>query len=600
MGPLAVRASRDNGNQTSGPGTATGRVVAPLQRMQHLADAMARTSPAGQMQTLADARTLQRARNSWTGSEERQIGNVLAQAGHGADAATKADTLLGSSVEVFRYGREPATDEQVEITGGASYLKKRKADWAAELGKRQTQQAPTQTSWEKYQQAVGSQLTDRPSDPWFLNTAYGYNAVKQDNIQWIQGARAKLDTPDPDDPQQLLGKTYDRDTSMTSRSSWATGNRISLGTNTRAGDLAGKAGWIFRIFDNAKMMEAGNELRLRLSATGESGNTGRFEVTGTVVPTQHFPNRMIAPGTEVRCRQISADGVSLYTVNGVNETFVATWLLSGWSGQLEAQSYYDAVTVAEDSLGIRFQSRDPLKARNRSHGRALNDAAVEELKARYENGPSGGADLSLEHSLGPARNPLNIEDLDWGIAIAQYRRLGGDLIFAEAPHAAPHMANYSSDIAPAGQVDVTNPDWYYDSQKDRPDRFVGGRSNSTFLYLKTASALFSQQQLTVQECLDVMAFVVADMVVSGEHSLPECMTTVVMAAENSPPWNGEAINIAQPLAALKTWLLLVDDGTRNDMRATARDSLIQILGSGLNDFKLLKVLTILGRALDGH
>lgn len=188
--------------------------------------------------------------------------------------------------------------------------------------------------------------------------------------------------------------------------------------------------------------------------------------------------------------------------------------------------------------------------------------------------------------------------MGWDISVAQYRRLGGDSIFTEANHFNRDPAQYSNLIQPSTLVNVTNPNWYYDSQEHNPNRFVGGRSNSTLLYLKTASILFQQNHLNLDECLDVMAFVIADMVVSGEHSMPECMTSVVMAARYSPPWNGTALNLAAAQQILNVWLLLINGEVKQNMYNKTRQSLIDTIAP-MNqlDTKLIKVLTALGKQL---
>ncbi|NES74603.1 MULTISPECIES: hypothetical protein [unclassified Okeania] len=274
--------------------------------------------------------------------------------------------------------------------------------------------------------------------------------------------------------------------------------------------------------------------------------------------------------------------------------------VAAWSGRLETRIYYNAVTVAEDSLGVRYGAYNA-HARNRGPAVPLDDNTVNTLRDRYANNPNGinGPNhLSLQHSLGPSRNRLNIEDLNWGISVARYRRLGGDIIFTEANHPNRNPVQYSNLINPAANVNIQNGNWFYDSQEHNPNRFVGGRSNSTFLYLKTASVLFQEGSITLSEAMDVMAFVVADMVVSGEHSMPECMTTVVMAAENSPPWNNTALNIQNPEQVLVTWLQLVDNQTEQAMYRRTGNSLIQLLQNNNMDYKLFKVFEFIENSED--
>jgi len=543
---------------------------------------------------------IQRINNVWPSTEEDAIKKDPLGLASSATPEATADAMLKSGDEVYRYGREPATDEQVEILGGASYLRQRKRAWKAELTARSSLAPPPkqQTSWEKFQEKVGALSPGPLAAPWFLDPKWGYQISLLDNKNWIQQATAGLNAPDPQDPQQVLGQSYGRDTDLTSRSDWAQTQRADVSATSDAGTFSGKTGWVFRIFNNVKPEQASEELRLKLSSQGAVPYTPRFQLAGTTLATQHFPNGGYANGTRIDCNQIGGGGIFLQSPSTKK-----TRLPTEWSGKLESEIYHKAVTVPEDSLGIRFQTADVPKARNRSKGKDLDDSTASDLKHRYENSPAstvGGNALSLEHSLGPSRGRINIEDLGWDISVAQYRRLGGDILFQEAAHPVRDLNHYSNKISPASAVDVENPNWYYDSQKDNPDRFVGGRSNSTFLYLKTASVLFQRAELTQEECLDVMAFVAADMVVSGEHSLPECMTTIVMAAENSPPWNATTLNVGSAVAALKSWLMMIDDSTLQTMRADARDALIAQLGKAPKDYKLLKNLVILVKVLDSH
>ncbi len=130
-----------------------------------------------------------------------------------------------------------------------------------------------------------------------------------------------------------------------------------------------------------------------------------------------------------------------------------------------------------------------------------------------------------------------------------------------------------------------------------PDRFVGGRSNSTGLYMSSATMLFHAGRLSIQDAADVLAFVIADMVVSGEHSMPECMTTVVMAAGSAEPWNATPLNLAAATPTLRAWLLLVNAATQQAMLAEARASLLRLLANPAPDPKMVKVLTMLVKAL---
>jgi len=149
-------------------------------------------------------------------------------------------------------------------------------------------------------------------------------------------------------------------------------------------------------------------------------------------------------------------------------------------------------------------------------------------------------------------------------------------------------------------VNVEDPDWYHGQANNAPDRFVGGRSNSTLRYMAAATMLFHRGVLSLAQCKDVVAFVIADMVVSGEHSMPECMTTVVMAAAGAEPWAATGVHIAAPAATLQVWLALIDDATKQAMFGETRDRLRALLGNPGHDRKVLKVLAILDKALYNH
>lgn len=542
---------------------------------------------------------LQMVRNVWNQGTENAINqDIQGQGLQNATPQEQADGMLNSDSNVFWYGADPSTDEQVEITAGANYLAERKQDWQAELQNRQdvNHMAETQ-SWEAYQAGVAN-LTqgEAMNPPWFLNPNYGYNVNEQDNAQWIQQATQGLNNPDQNDPQEIMGATYDRDTGLTSQAQYGQNAQRDVNGGSDAAVLNGTVGHVFRLFNDPNSRQATNEVRFQITDIDNQG--GNFIIHGTVIPTHHFPNGGFNVGSNYILTRQANGSISLVEDLGGgmqgNQEQVA-----GWSGKLEASHFYNAVTVAEDSLGVRYGAYGH-PARNRGAGEDLNDATATELRDRYANNPNGinGANhLALQNSLGPSRNRLNIQELGWGISVAQYRRLGGDLIFNEAHHPNRDPNQYSNLIQPAANVDITNGSWFHDSQEHNPDRFVGGRSNSTFLYLKTASILYQRGDISLADAMDVMAFVIADMVVSGEHSMPECMSTVVMAAENSPPWNATALNIQNPQQTLNTWLHLVDDGTEQAMYNRTRNALIAMLQANNMDYKLFKSLVSLGKVL---
>lgn len=546
---------------------------------------------------------LQMVRNQWLLGEQQAIVNDMNQLGlaNNATAQQQADGMLTSNLQTYWYGREAATDEQVEILAGANYLDERKTEWQTELQNRQGQNyAPDYQAWEKYQYETDRLLNGpQMNPPWFLSQQYGYQVNQQANTQFIQQATQGLNNPDPQDPQEVLGQTYDRDTGLTDNSTYAQGQVRTINGASTAANFNNGIGHYFRWFNNGNMGQADREVRVRVTATPHFNNNTRFKIEGTVVATPNFNNAGVPIGTRLSIEQENAGAMSIYRLGqNVNPQHLVRRTAGNWLGKVESGVYYNAVTLPEDSLGIRYQSQNTAQARNRGQPTPLNDNTVTTLRNRWANGPNGQQqNLNLQNSLGPSRNRLNIQDTGWDVSVAQYRRLGGDIIFNEANHLNRNVNNYSNLITPAGQVNVTNPDWYYNSQTDNPGRFVGGRSNSTFLYMKAASVLFQHNQLTVAECLDVMAFVVADMVVSGEHSMPECMTTVVMASENSPPWNNTDLNIQNPEAVLDTWLHMVDDNTEQLMYDKARNGLIQLLQNNNMDYKLFKALVTLGKVL---
>lgn len=114
--------------------------------------------------------------------------------------------------------------------------------------------------------------------------------------------------------------------------------------------------------------------------------------------------------------------------------------------------------------------------------------------------------------------------------------------------------------------------------------------------MSAATMLLHEGRLSFDETSDVMAFAIADMVVSGEHSLPECMTSVVMAAGSSQPWQDTPLNLSKETTPLTAWLHLVSPETRDEMRTEARTALLQLLANPTPDPKVVKGLTMLLKA----
>lgn len=175
-----------------------------------------------------------------------------------------------------------------------------------------------------------------------------------------------------------------------------------------------------------------------------------------------------------------------------------------------------------------------------------------------------------------------------------YRRLGGDALFTEAAH--PEPAPYNANLPVPGSIDVNDPNWYYDVTNAMPDRFVGGRSSSATLYMSAATMLVHENHLSLDDAKDVLAFGVADMVVSGEHSMPECMTPVVLAAHSSQPWQETPLNLTKETPPLTAWMHLVSPETRNEMRTEARAALQQVLAQPAPDPKVVTGLTMVVKA----
>lgn len=504
----------------------------------------------------------------------------------------QADYFLASQSQVFWYGREPRTDEQIEVSAGAKYLHHRKTEWRQELAARQNAQQNGQVrpevrpAWEALQNQVAA--TQQPQDnrpPWFLDPAFGayQNLQNPQNQQFLNQAQQSVQNPALDDPQQRFGATYARDT-MYSRYAQATaGDRIAVtAANFTTATLA--AGKVLRLFQGPP-----NELRISLTQVAEVN--GNVSLNGTVL----VPAFGLAAGDAMTVSLLIDDSLQLTRVaTGDNRTLNA----GSWSAEADTMAFYQAVVLPEDSLGLRGQNTTT--DRNRTAvPQVLDDTMMSTVRGRY----TAGNPLDYAHSLGPARNPLNVSQLGWDVSVAPYRRLGGDSIFAEAPHPGRDPQQYSNRIQPPGAVDVTQHDWYQRGQEHNPDRFVGGRSNSTLNYMQTASRLFQDGRLTAPECLDVAAFVIADMVVSGEHSMQECMTTVAMVAQVSPPWNTQGhLLIAAPTETLRLWLGLVENATGQAMYQQTRQALVGLLRNqqAQPDFTLLKVLVALGKQLHNY
>ncbi len=303
-------------------------------------------------------------------------------------------------------------------------------------------------------------------------------------------------------------------------------------------------------------------------------------------------NGGLAVGAQAQIRRDAAGAATIHDAGG-NQLHAVP---ANWTATLESYAYHQSRTRINEGLGMHLPGAGQPAARNRAAGANLDDNTFDTVANRYE-GDAGDVHRGYQNTLGPARTRLNVQDpqLGWDVSVAPYRRLGGDTIFNEAHHQNP--APYQNQLQPAHAVDVNNPAWYYDQANAMPNRFVGGRSNSTALYMSSATMLFHSGRLSLDDAADVLAFVIADMVVSGEHSMPECMTTVVMAAGNSEPWTQTPINLAGPAQTLAAWLILVPAGIRQALKNDARGAIVRLLNTPAPDLKLVKTLTMLIRAI---
>lgn len=501
-----------------------------------------------------------------------------------SSAESQAGHLLASKALVWQYGKSPRTDEQAEVGGGAKYLHHRKVEWEQELDDRASfvpsvpgeTRDDVQPAWEHFQKEMDTrQAAGENRPPWFLDPALGYSAAgawQPNNQLFMTQAGTAVQYPNPRDPQQKLGSTYARDTMFTQYSAATHNERVTLGTlqdpSVVTGSFLQVSGtgfyWILRI-DNTWTQPDGLFVVLATAFDGP-GPLG------------------VAEGGQVHLTG-AAGGLAFYALDGTYMGIAATPHV-----ECDTEAYY----LAAVRPGLAVGKLD----RNRGTPTALDETMANTVRGRYQDPDAG---QNYEHTLGPWRNRLNVEDLGWNITVEAYRRLGGDSIFTEAPHPTRNRANYSPDIQPPDAVDLGNHWWYTEAQNDNPERFVGGRSNSTLNYMQTSSWLFQNDCLTRDECLDLMAFVIADMVVSGEHSMQECMTTVLMVAPWSPPWDGAAgLLINTATATLTAWMQLIEAGTLQAMFDETKQSLADQLERKIweRDLTLIRMLVVLGKQLE--
>ncbi|MDW4910541.1 DUF4157 domain-containing protein [Streptomyces sp. ADMS] len=503
-----------------------------------------------------------------------------------------ADHLLASTAEVWEYGRDPRTDERAEVGGSAKYLHRRKVEWNQELWDRWAAsykpsalfnaREDRQPAWEHFQQEVEARSVlgeNRP--PWFLEgpEAGGYGTDHPDwapeNQRFMEEAGNSLRNPDPKDPQQVLGATYARDTMFTNYAQATQDERSPVDTLENDHVAAGRKLQVFGLVDGVQVR-------------------WHFDITDT--RTEEETRVVVATAVDLAVPEEMNGGVQITEVDGklyfwgLDATLL--YVVTPTHVESDSPEFYMAVVRPGLILGYDRQ-------RNRGVPPVLDETLVATIRGRYEN---PDAAQSYKSTLGPWRGDrLNMEDLKWGISVASYRRLGGDSIFTEQDHPDRNPNHYSPRIQSPDAVNYWEETWYTNAQRDNPDRFVGGRSNSTFNYMQTASWLYQKGRLTEAECLDLMAFVIADMVVSGEHSMQECMTTVAMVAPYSPPWHEAktGLRINAPTETLTLWLRLIETRTRRAMLDETRQSLVDQLKrwSWQRDLTLIQMLVVLGKQL---
>lgn len=323
-------------------------------------------------------------RNVWSlqdGGDMHNVYNDILQENGGALTPQQfADGLLASANPIFWYGNTPETDEQVEIMASANYLHEHKQNWQNELQQRQNifyvQQQPP---WEKYQRAVAAQTMGEPiQPPWFLNPNFGYNINDFSNIFFRNSASHELDNPqqnDPqqNDPQQILGRTYDRDTNFSVGSSFAQQQTRMLDNTSNYATCANSVGCILRLFDGNNM-NAPHELRLNINNVVQSLFYD-FQIEGMVIETPNYNNGGYNAGQVLTIRK-NQWGIT------IEINHITTPNISPWIAQLVTPNYYNAVILAEDGLGIRYQIDNPDQRRNRGTAVALNDATMTTIRNR--------------------------------------------------------------------------------------------------------------------------------------------------------------------------------------------------------------------------
>ncbi|MFY1671330.1 DUF4157 domain-containing protein [Plantactinospora sp. WMMB334] len=496
--------------------------------------------------------------------------------------AQAAGRLLGSRDE-WPYGRDAEADAHTEILASAKYLHRRRVEWRAELKNRLQEDGldrqDDRPAWEKFQQATADGAAQE-KPPWFLNpkapgAPYSdlddYQRINQD---FMEQAKKSLTAPEHD-PQRRLGATYDRDTNFPFSDAIVADEHQEL-ISISALELA--PGRILRLFTDSNVSTS-TEYRFHVGR--KRNQDGVTTLDAVVMPTT--TGELAPAGTRVEISELPSSALKICQGNTVlAERFFPTMISA-------TRGFFESVIAPADAQGPMGAGDDEARFRNRSPELPHDEAMLNIIRGR-----SDPTDLrSYHHTVGPWANRLNIKSLGWGVSVALYRRLGGDATFQEAQHddradfytpliMPPRLARPAARLGQstsARKVDASDPEWYLKELEHQPGRFVGGRSNSTLNYMQSASLLWQRKKMTSQECIDLIAFVIADMVVSGNHSMEECMTTVVMAAPVSPPWNRIlTLLISRPTPTLTLWLTLIDRHTIGSMRDETRETLEKQMG----------------------
>ncbi|TDD44737.1 hypothetical protein E1263_40130, partial [Kribbella antibiotica] len=509
------------------------------------------------------------------GERDAAVARILAQHRTPAD---RLAALERSQAAELAYGRHPGSDEAAEIAAVATYLQVEKRGWRAELASRDAGNPPRRPGWEAFQQEMDAFVpeVERTQPVWFLQAnGYQVTGTNRDELNAIAAARER---PPRDDPQQQLGITYQRDTMYAMLPDGAISKHV--GTFNAGTTASAAAGWVDHV---VRVHADADELRLRVQSVVDD-DAGEVTLRGTVLEGP-VGNRGLAVGSVVELHKNQAQlSIGGDPVDG------------DWTASFETFAYHQGRTRVNEGVGMQVRGAGTPEARNRGPSLAVDDVLFERIRDLYTNAEA--PERGYAQTLGPTRTRLNFREAGWDVNVPPYRRLGGDAMFTEAAH--PEPAPYSADLPAPATVDVSDPKWYRELTNAQPDRFVGGRSSSAALYMTAATMLIQEDRLAVDEAQDLMAFAVADMVASGEHSMPECMTSVVMAAGSAQPWQETPLNLSQPTPTLKAWLHLVSPETRDEMRTEARAALGQVLTNPTPDPQVVAGLAMVVKATTSY